>query len=171
MSDNSETGSDGGIEHDADAGGDELATDGGRTDVGGWTKSGEDRSDVEIEEEMDYLNVEINLLKPGTPFMRDHNRIILTGFALWVFFVFGPITATRLAPGLMTSQMPILGFPFHYFAIAIGSPSAALLLSVWYVRRRDKIDEKYGIEQTPSAEMEATEAADEAAATDGGVAE
>lgn len=127
-------------------------------------------SDAEREREIDYLDVEINLLKPATPFMRDHNRVILRGFLLWALVIFGPITATRLAPDLMTSTIPVLGFPLHYFLIAIGGPGGALLLSVWYVRKRDKIDEKYGIEQYTVPETGTADTGpEEPAATDGGV--
>ena len=133
-----------------------IETDGGRTDV-------------EREREIDYLDVEINLLKPATPFMRDHLRVVWTGFIIWTLTTFGPITLTRIAPDLMTSQIPVIGFPIHYFAIAVGGPTSALLLSVWYARKRDQIDEKYGIEQQV-AEPETTETVTEdAAATDGGV--
>ncbi|THE62963.1 DUF4212 domain-containing protein [Salinadaptatus halalkaliphilus] len=128
-------------------------------------------SDVEREKQIDYMDVEINLLKPATPFMRDHQRVILIGFAIWVVTTFGPITATRLAPDAMTSTMPVLGFPLHYFLIAIVGPSAALILSVWYARKRDQIDDKYGIEQQVY-EPETTETVpDDAAAADGGVSE
>ncbi|WP_101294058.1 DUF4212 domain-containing protein [Halegenticoccus soli] len=99
-------------------------------------------------ETTDYLDAEINLLSPSTPYMREHQRIVWTGFIVWSFTTFGPITATRIAPDLMTAQMPILGFPFHYFAIAIGGPTSALLLSVWYARQRDKLDAKYGIDHS-----------------------
>ncbi len=135
-----------------------LETDGGLTDV-------------EKEQQIDYLDVEINLLKPATPFMRDHLKIIWLGFAVWTVTTFGPITATRIAPDLMTTPMPLIGFPLHYFLIAIGAPSAALLLSVWYARKRDQLDEKYGIEQMRIEEMETTTetASEEVAATDGGV--
>ncbi|MEF8822408.1 MAG: DUF4212 domain-containing protein [Halovenus sp.] len=127
-------------------------------------------TDVERERQMDYLETEINLLKPATPFMRDHLKVIWTGAIIWVFTTFGPITLTRIAPDVMTSTMPILGFPLHYFLIAIGGPGAALLLSVWYARKRDQIDEKYGIEQPVGGEMPETEQRDEdVAATDGGV--
>ncbi|WP_436347633.1 DUF4212 domain-containing protein [Natronorubrum sp. FCH18a] len=135
----------------------ELQTDGGV-------------SDVEREKQIDYLDVEINLLKPATPFMRDHNRIILRGFLIWAVVVFGPITATRLFPDVMTSTMPGLGFPLHYFLIAIVGPAGALLLSVWYVRKRDQIDEKYDIEQFAGTSREPSETSgQEPAATDGGV--
>ncbi|QSW98122.1 DUF4212 domain-containing protein [Haloterrigena alkaliphila] len=138
----------------------DVATDGGL-------------SDVEREQQIDYMDVEINLLKPATPFMRDHLRIIWIGFGIWVLTTFAPITATRLAPDLMTSQMPLIGFPLHYFLLAIVGPGAALILSVWYARKRDQIDEKYGIEQGV-AEPETTDTdsvPDDAAATDGGVEE
>ena len=94
----------------------------------------------------DYLRSEVNLLKPSTPFMRDHLRVIWTGFAIWAVVVFGPVTATMLAPGAMTTTMPVVGFPLHYFLVAIGAPGGALLLAFWYARKRDELDEKYGIE-------------------------
>ena len=128
-------------------------------------------SDVQREQEIDYLEVEINLLDPATPFMKDHLRVIWIGFAIWVVTTFGPITATRIAPDLMTTAMPIIGFPFHYFAIAIGAPGAALLLSVWYAKKRDAIDEKYGIEQVDNEALAADADAESAAAADGGVEE
>jgi putative solute:sodium symporter small subunit len=139
---------------------DGIETDGGMTDV-------------ERERQTDYLDVEINLLKPATPFMRDHLKIIWIGFAVWTLTTFGPITLTRIAPDLMTSTMPVIGFPLHYFLIAIGAPTSALLLSVWYARKRDQIDEKYGITQMRGEEMEATteSATEDVAATDGGVDE
>ena len=141
---------------------DHSRTDGGRTDGG--------RTDVEREREIDYLDVEINLLNPATPFMQDHLRVIWVGFAVWAFTTFGPITATAIAPDVMTTTLPVIGFPFHYFAIAIGGPTSALLLSVWYARRRDRIDEKYGITQ-PSADTppESEPDAEPTTAVDGGV--
>ncbi|WP_121742320.1 DUF4212 domain-containing protein [Natronorubrum halophilum] len=136
----------------------EIATDGGM-------------SDVEREQQIDYMDVEINLLKPATPFMRDHLRIIWIGFAIWAITTFAPITATRIAPDVMTTQMPLIGFPLHYFLLAIVGPGSALLLSVWYARKRDQIDEKYGIEQGV-VETETTETVpDDATATDGGADE
>ncbi|WP_436936421.1 DUF4212 domain-containing protein [Halovenus marina] len=132
----------------------------------------ESMSDVEREREIDYLDVEINLLRPATPFMRDHLKVIWIGAIVWTCTTFGPITLTRLAPDVMTSTMPMIGFPLHYFLIAIGSPSAALLLSVWYARKRDQIDRKYGIEQGVSGGTATAETADESvAATDGGTRE
>lgn len=134
--------------------GETLRTDGGM-------------SDIEREQEIDYMDVEINLLKPATPFMRDHQRVLLLTFAIWAVATFGPITATRLAPGVMTQTMPILEFPLHYFLLALGVPSASLLLSVWYCRKRDQIDEKYGIEQNVTE----AETADNATVADGGESE
>ncbi|MFC4986598.1 MULTISPECIES: DUF4212 domain-containing protein [Saliphagus] len=112
----------------------------------------------------DYLNSEVNILRPSTRFMRDHLRVVWVGFAVWALAIFGPVTATRLAPGPMTTEMPVLGFPLHYFLVAFGAPTAALLLSFWYARRRDALDEKYGIEHAAGT----ADSPDRAAAADGG---
>ncbi len=96
---------------------------------------------------VDYLDTEINIFKPATPFMRDHLRLLWISFALWLLFVFGPVTATYLAPETMTS-VTVMGFQLHYFLTAIGAPSGALLLSILYAYRRDKLDDKYGIDHS-----------------------
>ncbi|WP_246999943.1 DUF4212 domain-containing protein [Halosolutus gelatinilyticus] len=116
----------------------------------------------------DYLNREVNILKPSTPFMRDHLRVVWTGFVIWVLIVFGPVTATYLATDAMTTQMPLIGFPWHYFLVAFGAPTGALILSFWYSRKRDALDAKYGIDH---ATIEETDRGTEAAATDGGADE
>ncbi|SFS75652.1 DUF4212 domain-containing protein [Halostagnicola kamekurae] len=117
----------------------------------------------------DYLSSEVNLLNPSTPFMRDHLRIVWTGFIIWVLAVFGPVTATYVATDAMTVQMPVLGFPLHYFLVAFGAPTSALILSFWYSRKRDALDEKYGIDH---ATVEGTDhGSGDAAAADGGVNE
>ena len=131
------------------------------TDGGAVGQAAQDHRDT------DYLNREVNLLKPSTPFMRDHLRVVWTGFVIWTIIVFGPVTLTRLAPDAMTTQMPVIGFPLHYFLIAIGAPTGALLLAFWYARRRDRLDEKYGIEHSTAGRADT----DEATATDGGVRE
>ncbi|PSP88133.1 DUF4212 domain-containing protein [Halobacteriales archaeon QS_4_69_34] len=101
----------------------------------------------------DYLAAKVNLLSPATPYMRDHVRIIGTGFVIWFVAVFGPPTLTAIAPGVMTAPMPVIGFPLHYFLMAIGAPTTGLLLAYWYVRKRDQLDEKYGTR--PGTEGEA----------------
>ncbi|WP_338730073.1 DUF4212 domain-containing protein [Haladaptatus sp. DJG-WS-42] len=117
-----------------------------------------------------YLNEEVNLLKPSTPFMRDHLRVVWTSFAIWALIVFGPVTATALAPDAMTATMPILGFPLHYFLIAFGAPTGALILAAVYARQRDKLDEKYGIEHsTTGAGQTKSGQKSDAKAADGGV--
>ncbi|GAB3668868.1 DUF4212 domain-containing protein [Halopiger thermotolerans] len=117
----------------------------------------------------DYLSQEVNLLKPSTPFMRDHLRIVWTGFIIWVLAVWGPVTLTYLATDVMTTQMPVLGFPLHYFLVAIGAPTSALILSFWYSHKRDALDEKYGIDH--DATVETTERGGGATAADGGADE
>jgi putative solute:sodium symporter small subunit len=117
----------------------------------------------------DYLNKEVNLLKPSTPFMRDHLRVVWTGFILWALIVFGPVTATAIAPDAMSTQIPMLGFPLHYFLVALGAPTGALLLSVWYARKRDALDEKYDIDPgAVESDVDGIDSAGDAAATDGG---
>jgi len=109
-----------------------------------------------------YLEAEVNIFDPSTPFMRDHLRIIWTGFVAWVLIVFGPVTLTAVVPDLMTTQLPVIGFPLHYLLVAIGAPGGALVLAMWYARARDKLDQKYGITH------ETVDAESDVAAADGG---
>ncbi|WP_408959164.1 DUF4212 domain-containing protein [Natrinema sp. 74] len=136
---------------------DEVATDGGIAGQPG-----------QAHRNTDYLSAEVNLLNPSTTFMRDHLRIVWTGFAIWVLAVWGPVTMTYLATDAMTTQMPVLGFPLHYFLVAFGAPTSALILSFWYSRKRDALDEKYGIDHTT---VEETGRSGGATAADGGVDE
>ncbi|WP_224269718.1 DUF4212 domain-containing protein [Haloprofundus salinisoli] len=117
--------------------------------------------------ETNYLDREVNLLRPSTPFMREHLRVVWTGFVVWALIVFGPVTLTYVAPGVMTTQLPVIGFPLHYFLVAIGAPGGALLLSFWYARKRDALDRKYGIDHS----VVETDDGDAAVAVDGGTAE
>lgn len=116
----------------------------------------------------EYLTQEVNLLRPSTPFMKDHLRVIWTGFVAWALVVFGPVTLTAIAPGMMTTQLPVIGFPLHYFLVAIGAPGGSLLLSVWYARKRDQLDRKYGIDHAAARDADAAE---DVAAANGGEAE
>ncbi len=116
----------------------------------------------------DYLDSEVNLLKPSTTFMRDHLKLVWGSFVAWILATWGPVTATFLAPETMTS-LSILGFPAHYFLVGFFAPTSSLVLAAIYAHRRDKLDEKYGINTTSMSE--APSGADEAAATDGGIQE
>jgi putative solute:sodium symporter small subunit len=117
-----------------------------------------------------YLEEEVNLLKPSTAYMRDHLRIVWAGFIAWAIIVFGPVTLTAIIPGAMTTTMPVLGFPLHYFLVGFGAPTGALILAAVYARQRDKLDDKYGIDHSTAGpdESETGESGD-ATATDGGV--
>lgn len=125
---------------------DDAATDGGRAAGDAATDGGVATGSAQKHKQTNYLDAEVNLLSPSTPYMREHLRIVWSGFVVWAVIVFGPVTATYIAPGAMTTSMPIIGFPLHYFLIAIGAPGGALLLSAWYARRRDELDAEYGIE-------------------------
>ena len=109
-----------------------------------------------------YLDEEINIFKPATPFMRDHLRVIWLSFIAWIVVVFGPTTATLLAPDLMTGTTILGGFPLHFFMAAIFTPLGALLLSIAYAMQRDRLDTKYGISHDieEDADSESTVAAD-----------
>jgi len=144
----------GGTDEQATDGDADVATDGGTANMG--------------EEPVDYLDVRINLLSPSTGFMRDHLKLVWGSFIAWVITTWGPVTATFLAPDTMTS-LSILGFPGHYFLVAFLAPTSSLILAAIYAYRRDKLDEKYGIDT--SSRSEAPSGAEDAAATDGGVAE
>ncbi|NUE02095.1 DUF4212 domain-containing protein [Halorubraceae archaeon YAN] len=96
-------------------------------------------------ETADYLDTEINIFKPQTPFMRDHLKIVWASFIVWVVFVFGPVTATVLAPDVMTGTTVLGGYPLHYFLTALIAPFGALVLSAAYAYQRDRLDTKYGI--------------------------
>ncbi|MFC7076738.1 DUF4212 domain-containing protein [Haloarcula halophila] len=117
-----------------------------------------------------YLDEEVNILKPSTAFMRDHLRVVWTSFVVWALIVFGPVTLTAIAPGPMSQTMPVLGFPLHYFLVAFCAPTGALILAAIYARKRDSLDEKYGIDHsTPDTGGDTGGGPDDAAATDGGV--
>jgi putative solute:sodium symporter small subunit len=146
-----------------------VETDGGEPEPG-EPRRGAKRTDGGVATggrtaDTDYLDSRVNIFKPSTPFMRDHLRIVWTMFAAWAVFVFGPVTATYLATDFMTS-VTVLGFPLHYLSTAIGAPTGALLLSFVYARKRDQLDEEYGVDHSTGATS--ADAEGEPAATDGG---
>jgi len=152
----------------------EPRSDGGEPNDVGRTAS-EPRSDggttqaAQAHRNTNYLDEEVNLLKPSTPYMRDHLKIVWAGFIAWALIVFGPVTLTAIAPGPMTTTMPVIGFPLHYFLVALGAPTGALVLAAVYARQRDKLDEKYGIDHSgPGAGAPEADSSGEPAATDGG---
>jgi putative solute:sodium symporter small subunit len=150
--------------HDSREGPDQ-SSDGERaveTDGGAVSQAAQDH------QQTDYLRSEVNLLSPSTPFMRDHLKIVWGTFVAWVLVVWGPVTLTYVAPEAMQTQIPVVGFPLHYFLVALGAPTGSLVLAVIYARLRDNLDERYGINPTT---VESTEPAGGAAATDGGVEE
>jgi putative solute:sodium symporter small subunit len=122
------------------------------------------------ERDVNYLETEINILSPSTPFMRDHLKVVWSTFVAWVLIVWGPLILTWIAPEAMTQTIPG-GFPLHYFLIAFCAPTGALVLAGVYARQRDKLDEKYGIDPSSVESGTGSGAGEEATATDGGVDE
>lgn len=111
-------------------------------------------------ETADYLDAEINMFKPATPFMRDHLKVIWGFFAVWALFVFGPVTATAIAPEVMTETTVLGGYPLHFFLTALVAPAGALVLSAVYAWQRDRLDSKYGVRHEEEADAGGAMAAD-----------
>ncbi|NHX37921.1 MULTISPECIES: DUF4212 domain-containing protein [Halolamina] len=165
--------------HEPDDDTDDLATDGGRSSPpaggtdGGRPSPPSDETHggvAEREAEVDYLETEINILSPNTPFMRDHLKLVWAGFLAWTVLTWGPVVATYLAPELMTQEIPVIQFPAHYFTVAFVAPTSSLVLAFIYSRRRDRLDEKYGIDhsETVDAGSGGGSEPDESVAADGG---
>lgn len=105
---------------------------------------------------VNYLESKVNIFAPSTPFMREHLKVIWWLFVAWAIIVFGPVTVTYFAPEVM-ANITFLGFPLHYFLTAVGGPLGALILSFVYARKRDQMDDKYGIEHELGSESTTTE--------------
>ena len=118
------------------------------------------------ESSVEYLDEEINLFKPATPFMRDNLKMIFTLFAVWLLFVFGPVTASYFWPEFMTETRVLGGYPLNFFLTALVAPAAALVLAALYAWYRDRLDEKYGISHAAGGEQSSG-----APAADGGESE
>ena len=132
-----------------------MTDDGAETDGGTATVGDAGQS-------VDYLDEEINIFKPATPFMRDNIKMIFGLFAVWLVFIFGPVTASVIDPEFMTETRVLGGYPLNFFLTALVAPAAALVLAAVYAWYRDKLDAKYGVTH------ETGEEAGSAAATDGG---
>ena len=96
-------------------------------------------------EPVDYLDEEINLFRPATPFMRDNLKMIFSLFAVWLVFIFGPVTLSYFFPEFMTETRILGGYPLNFFLTALIAPAAALTLAAAYAWYRDRLDDKYGI--------------------------
>ena len=106
-----------------------------------------------------YLDEEIHLFRPATPFMRDHLKVVWGTFIAWVLIVFGPTTVALFAPEAADAHR-IAGAPTLFMVTAIGTPLSALLLSAVYAYQRDKLDERYGISHGQPEPDEAPATAD-----------
>ena len=99
--------------------------------------------DPQVETSLDYLEREINLFRPATPFMRANLRMIFLLFGLWLVFVFGPVTASYFFPEVMTETRILGGFPLNFFLTAMVAPAAALVLAGVYAAYRDRLDRRF----------------------------
>ena len=105
-----------------------------------------------IEAPLDYLEREINLFRPATPFMRANLKMIFTLCAVWALFVFGPVTASFFAPEFMTETRILGGFPLNFFLTAMVAPAAALVLAGIYAVYRDHLDTVYNADNDSEKE-------------------
>lgn len=94
---------------------------------------------------VDYLDREINLFRPATPFMRANLRMIFLLCVIWTLFIFGPVTASYFAPEFMTETRVLGGYPLNFFLTAFVAPGAALGLAGVYAWYRDRLDEQFGV--------------------------
>ena len=143
---------------------DECSPEGTGTDQAAVTDGGTtDRTRAQsVHENTDYLEQEVNLFKPSTPFMRDNLRMMFLLFGAWLILVFGPVTASLVAEDFMTETTVLGGFPLNFFLTAIVSPLSALVLAAVYAWYRDRLDTKYGISHADTTDT------DQSVATDGG---
>ena len=111
-------------------------------------------------QKIDYLDEEIHIFKPATPFMRDNLKAIFGLFGLWLLFVFGPPVASYVAPEFMFETRVLGGYPLNFFLSAIVTPAAGLVLCAIYAWYRDKLDDKYDITHETEAGSGAAAAAD-----------
>ena len=115
------------------------------------------------EQRIDYLDEEVNILRPSTPFMRAKLRAIALLFVIWLLFVFGPVTISLFAEEFMVETQVLGGYPLLYFMTVLVAPGAALVLAAIYAWYHDKLDDRYAAEETVDVD------ADRATAADGGV--
>lgn len=116
-------------------------------------QSDDDTQDDSHAQSVEYLEHEVNLFRPSTPFMRDNLKMIFLLFATWCVFIFGPVTASLFAEDFMTETTVLGGFPLNFFLTAIVAPLAALVLAAVYAWYRDRLDEKYGVVHETTAEV------------------
>lgn len=81
-------------------------------------------------------------------YFREKNKYMIIYFIIWALVSFG---AVAIAEPLST--FPFNGFPFHYFMGAQGALAVFIILLFVNAIVGDKIDKKYGIDETKNEEI------------------
>ena len=100
-------------------------------------------------EEKEYLESEVNLLSPQTPFMRDFLKLSMPLVIIFVVTILGGPALVFLAAenpdgtGPLT-EATILWFPAHWFIMAWVVPVIPFILAIVFAIQQDKLWQKYG---------------------------
>lgn len=86
--------------------------------------------------------------KVADAYFREKNRYMIIYFTIW-FLVSYVVVA--FADSL--TEIQFLGFPFHYFMGALGALFTFIVLLFVNAIVGDKIDKKYGIDETRNKEI------------------
>lgn len=81
-------------------------------------------------------------------YFREKNTYMIIFFVIWFIVSYG---AVIFAEGL--SKFSFLGFPLHYFMAAIGALATFIILLFLNAIVGDKIDKKYGIDESKNEEI------------------
>ncbi|MBM7096959.1 MULTISPECIES: DUF4212 domain-containing protein [Alteribacter] len=82
-------------------------------------------------------------------YYREKNKYILLFLSIWFVVSFGVV----LFADSLQFEVPILGFPFHYFMGAQGSILTFIILLFINAKVSDRIDQKYGIDESANEQI------------------
>jgi len=75
-------------------------------------------------------------------YWRENRNLMLIVLFIWALVSYG----AALISGWL-NKIVIFGFPFGYYMGAQGSLIVFLLLIIFYAKKMDQIDKKYGVEE------------------------
>ncbi|TMW72447.1 DUF4212 domain-containing protein [Alteribacter natronophilus] len=81
--------------------------------------------------------------KTADAYYREKNKYIVIFLTIWFLVSYGVV----LFADRLQFEMPLLGFPFHYWMGAQGSVLTFILLLFISAKVSDRIDRKYGIDE------------------------
>ncbi len=75
-------------------------------------------------------------------YWRENRRLMMIVLLVWALVSYG----AALISGIL-NKIVIFGFPLGYYMGSQGALIVFLLLIIFYARRMDEIDRKYGVEE------------------------